>query len=204
VEVVEEEAEGEAVALGPALISRKAIALVERAAASHMKAAKLPEEVVEVEVTVEAMEAAAEEEVEEVACATTSNVVTAPGVLLVAFHTKKELLLLVVVVVVSAEEGVAEAVDGVDRKIRIVLLAEPQALLLVFATTFKKDGVLANLVDSLMKKERQQHLEVVAAVAVVVVEAVAKEGLEAFVSPGRKENARVVMIAALPMLKIGF
>jgi hypothetical protein len=193
--VVVEEAEGEAAAPAPVLISRKAIALVERAAASHTREVNQLVVVEEGVATVAATEVAAAAEVEEVACVTTFSVVTAPGGLHVASHTRKELP---VVVEVSAE--VAEAVDGAEVKTRTARLAVPRALLLVFATTSKKDGVLANLADFPMMKQRQ-HPEVLVAVAAALL---LKVVVEAFASLGRKENALVVMNVALPMLKNGF
>jgi len=214
---VEEAVEAEAAAVVPelALITRKAIALVERAAVSHMmerEVAVVVEVEVEVAATAAATEAAAvEAEAEE--CAMTFSVAIAPGALRVAFHMKKVLAAAAAVVSVlnalSAEvaEAEAEAVDGVGRKTRIVLLVAPRVLLLVFATTSKKVGVLANPVDFPTMK---QHPELVVVVVVVVaavavaVRAALKAAVGVFVSHGKRGNALVEMNVALLILENGF
>jgi len=213
VAVVEVEAVAAVAVPEPALISRKAIALVARAAVSHMMAKELAaagaEEEAAAAATAAAMEAAAAEaevEVEE-ECAMIFSVATAQGGLRAAFHMKKEVL----VAVAEAEEAIvasaegAEAADGVGLKIRTVLLVVPPAQLLVCATTSKKVGVPGSRVDFPTKK---QHPEVgavvVALVEVVVVAAAVKAVVVAFVSHGKRENARVGMIVALLILETDF
>ena len=186
---VEEVIDGAAVAeaagavLGHALISKREIALAERAADFHMMAKVV---VVVVAAATAVLEAVAEEEA---VCAMTFNAGNVLGDLRAASRMRREPVIVV------------EAVDGVDRRTLIEVLVAHQTLLaLVSALISRKVDVPGKLAAFPMRKE---------ALLALVVDAVEEEEEEeamvrvVFASPGKKENAHGEMIAALPMLEKG-